>query len=56
LVGKPKGKRPLGRLRDIWKDNIRMDIKETGREGVDWMHLDRDRDQWRAVLNTVMNI
>jgi hypothetical protein len=56
LVGKPEGKRPLGRHRRRWEDNIRMDVKETGWEGVDWIHLAKDRDQWRAVVNTVMNL
>jgi hypothetical protein len=55
LVGKPEGKRPLGRLRRRWEDNNRMDLREIGWEGVDWMHLAHDRDQWRAVVNTVMN-
>jgi len=45
LVGKSEGKRPLGRPRRRWKDNIRMDIKEIGWEGVDWIHLAKDRNQ-----------
>jgi hypothetical protein len=45
LVGKPEGKRPLGRHRCRWEDNIRMDIREKGWEGVDWMHMAQDRDQ-----------
>jgi hypothetical protein len=48
--------RPLGRLRRTWEDDIRMDLRETGWEGVDWIHLVRDRDQWRALVNTVMNL
>jgi hypothetical protein len=56
LVGKPEGKRPLGRYGHRWKDNIRMNLKETGWEGVDWIHLGQDRDQWCAVVNTVMNL
>jgi hypothetical protein len=55
LVGKPEGKRPLGRPRRRWEDNIRMDLGEIGWEGVDWIHLAQDRDQWRALVNTVMN-
>jgi len=55
LVGKPEGKRPLGRTRHNWEDNIRMDLMKIGREGMDWMHLDQDKDQWRAVVNMLMN-
>jgi hypothetical protein len=54
LVGKPEGKRPLGRPRHGWED-IRLDLREIGWEGVDWMHLAQDRDQWQAVVNMVMN-
>jgi hypothetical protein len=46
LVAKPEGKRPLGKPRLRWEDNIRMDLREIGREGVDWMHLVQDMDQW----------
>jgi hypothetical protein len=53
LVGKPKGKRPLGRLRCRWEDGIRMDLRETGWEGAE---LAQDRDQWRAIVNAVMNL
>jgi hypothetical protein len=56
LVGKPERKRILGRPKHRWEDNIRMDLKKTGREGVDWIHLAQDRDRWRAVVNTVMNL
>jgi hypothetical protein len=56
LVGKPEGKRPLGRPRRRWKDDIRMNLWEIGWEAVDWIHLAQDRDQWRAVVNTVMNL
>jgi hypothetical protein len=56
IVAKPEGKRPLERPRRRWEDNIRMDFRETGREGVDWIHLTKDRDQWWTVVNTVMNI
>ena len=54
LVGKPEGKRPLGRPRRKWEDNIKMDLQEVG-EGGDWMELAQDRDSWRALLNKVMN-
>jgi hypothetical protein len=56
LVEKPERKRPLGKLRHTWEDNIKMDLREIGREGVDCTHLTQDRDQWRAVVNTIMNI
>ena len=53
LVGKPEGKRPLGRPRHRWEDNIKMDLQEVGGGG-DWMELAQDRDRWRALVNTVM--
>jgi hypothetical protein len=56
LVGKPEGKRPLGRPRCRWVDNIKMDLGEIGWDGMDWIKLAQDRDQWRAVVNTVMNL
>jgi hypothetical protein len=56
LVGKPEGKRPLGRLRRRWGDNIRMDLREIGWGGMDWIDLAQDRDQWKALVNTVMNL
>jgi hypothetical protein len=56
LVGKPEGKRPLGRPRRRWVDNIKMGLTEIGWDGVDWMELAQDRDQWRALVNTVMNL
>jgi hypothetical protein len=56
LVGKPQRKRQLERPRRRWEDNIRPDIREIGREGGNWMHLALERDQWRAVVNTVMNL
>jgi hypothetical protein len=56
LVGKPEGKRPLESPRRRWWDNMRMDLREIGGGGVDWMHLPQDRDQWPAVVNTVMNL
>jgi hypothetical protein len=56
MVGKPEGKRPLGRLRRRWVDNIKMDLREIGWDGVDWIQLPQDRDQWRALMDTVMNL
>ena len=55
LVGKPEGKRPLGRPRRRWKDNIKMDLQEVGRGCEDWMELAQDGDRWRALVSTVMN-
>ena len=55
LVGKPEGKRPLGRTRRRWEDNIKMDLQEVGRGGVNWMELAQDRDRWRTFVSTVMN-
>ena len=55
LMGKPKGKRPLGRQRRRWEDNIKMDLEEVGRGCGDWMELAQDRDKWRALVSTVMN-
>ena len=54
LVGKPEGKRPLGRLRLRWEDNIKMDLQEVGCEGMDWIDLAQDRGRWQALLNAVM--
>jgi hypothetical protein len=56
LVGKPEGKRPLGRPRRRWVDNIRMDLGEIGWDGMDWIELAQDRDQCRALVNTVKNL
>jgi hypothetical protein len=56
LVGKPEGKRPLGRPRRRWVDNIKMDRLEIGWGGVDWMGLAQDRDKWRALVNAAMNL
>jgi len=56
LVGRPKGKRPLGRPKCMWEDNIKMDLREKGINGVNWTQLDWDRVQWRAFVNTVMNL
>jgi len=55
LVGKPEGKRPLGRPRRRWEDNIKMDHQEVGGGCEDWMELFQDRDSWRALVSTVMN-
>ena len=55
LVGKPEGKRPLGRPRRRWKDNIKMDLQEVEGGCEDWMELAQDRDRWRALVSTVMN-
>ena len=54
LVGKPEGKRPLGRPRRRWEDNIKMNLGEVGGGG-DWIELAQDRDRWRALMYTVMN-
>ena len=54
LVGKPEGKRPLGRPRLRWEDNIKMDLQEVGRGCGDWMGLALDRDRWRALVSKVM--
>jgi hypothetical protein len=56
LVGKPEGKRLLGTPRRRWVDNIKMDLREIGWNGMDWIDLAQDRDQWRALVNTVMNL
>jgi hypothetical protein len=56
LVGKPEGKRPLGRPRCRWVDNIRMDLGEVGWGDVDWICLAQDRDKWRALVKGVMNL
>jgi hypothetical protein len=55
-VGKPEGKRPLGRQRHRWVDNINMDLTEIGWGGMDQIHLAQGRNQWRALVNTVMNL
>ena len=56
LVGKPEGKRPLGRPRRRWEDNIKIDLKEVGGGCGDWMELAQDKDRWRALVSTVMNL
>jgi hypothetical protein len=56
LVGRPEGRRPLGRPRHRWEDNIKMDLREIEFGDVDWIHLAQDRDMWQAVVNTVMNL
>jgi hypothetical protein len=56
LVGKPEGKRPVGRPRRRWEDNIKMDPQEVMWRGMEWIDLVQDRDRWRAVVNAVMNI
>jgi hypothetical protein len=56
LVGKPVGKRPLGRPSRRWVDNIKIDLGEIGWDGMDWIDLAQDRDKWRALVNTVMNL
>jgi hypothetical protein len=56
LVGRPEGRRPLGRPRFRWKDNIKMDLREIGFGEIDWIHLAHCRDRWWAIVNTVMNL
>jgi hypothetical protein len=56
LVGKPEGKRQLGRLRRRWVDNIRIDLGEVGWGDVDWIDLAKDRNRWRALVNSVLNL
>jgi hypothetical protein len=56
LVEKPEGKRPLGRPRPRWEDNIKMDLQGVGCAGMDWIKLALDRDRWRALVNAVMNL
>ena len=56
LVGKPEGKRPLGRPRHRWEDNIKMDLQEVGCGGMNRIELAQDRDRWRALGNVVMNL
>jgi hypothetical protein len=56
LVGRPERRRPLGRHRRRWEDNIKMDIREVGCGGMNWIELAQDRDRWRALVNAVMNL
>jgi hypothetical protein len=56
LLGRPEGRRPLGRPRRRWEDNIKMDLQEVGWGGLDWIYMALDRDRWRAVVNAVMNL
>jgi hypothetical protein len=56
LVGNPEGKRPVGRPRRRWVDSIKMDLREIGWDGMDWIDLAQDRDQWRALVNAVLNL
>jgi hypothetical protein len=56
LIGRPEGRRPLGRPRRRWEDNIKMDLRKIGFGDVDWIHLAQDRDRWRALVNTEMNL
>jgi hypothetical protein len=55
LARKPDGKRPLGKPRRTWEGNIKIDLKEKGWKGVNWVHLSQDTDQWRALVNRVLN-
>ena len=56
LVGKPEGKRLLGKPRRRWEDNVKMDLQEVGFGGLEWIELAQDRDMWRVLVNTVMNL
>jgi hypothetical protein len=56
LVGSPEGRRPLGRRRRRWEDNIKVDLREIGFGDVDWINLAQDRDMWQALVSTVMNL
>jgi hypothetical protein len=56
LVGRPEGRRPLGRPRHRWEDNIKMDLQEVEWEGVDWIDVAQDRDRWQALVNAAKNL
>jgi len=56
LVGKPEGKRPLGRPRRRWEDNVKMDLREVGCGGMDWIELAQDKNRWRSLVIAVMNL
>jgi hypothetical protein len=56
FMGKPDGKKPLGRTRRRWEDNIRLDLQEVGCGGMDWIGLAQDRFRWRTIVNTAMNL
>ena len=56
LVGNPEGKRPQGRPRHSWEDNIKMDVQKVGCQDMDWIELAQDRDNWQALVNVVMNL
>ena len=56
FVGKPEGKRSIGRLRRRWEDNIKIGLQEVGFGGMDWIELAQDRDRWWALVNSVMNL
>jgi hypothetical protein len=56
LVGRPEGRRPLGRPRRRWEDNIKMDLQDVGWGSMDWVELAQERDRWRALVNAVMNL
>jgi len=56
VVGKPEGKRPLGRPRHRWEDNIKIDLQEVECEGMEWIDMAEDRDGWRTLVNAVMNL
>jgi hypothetical protein len=55
-VGKPEGRRPLGRPRRRWEDNIKINLREVGWGSMDWINLAQDRDRWRALVNAVINL
>jgi hypothetical protein len=55
-VGKPEGKRPLGRSRSRWVDNIKIDLRKIKWDDMDWIYMAQDGDQWRAIVNTMMNL